>query len=65
MDENLRNFGYFRKLKEKRKQKTPMDEQMDFGWMIDYTCCTILWMKNTPTHPELAGWLAIAFQQKS
>jgi len=31
---------------------------MDFGWMIDYTCCTILWMKNTPTHPELAGWLA-------
>jgi glycopeptide antibiotics resistance protein len=29
----------------------------------------MIWMKNTPTHPELAGWLAgwlaVAFQQKS
>ncbi len=34
MDENLRNFGYFPKLKGKKKnKKTPMDEQN--RWTLD------------------------------
>jgi hypothetical protein len=39
-----------------------MDEYMDIVWMIDYTCCTIIWMKNT-RHTQ--SWKAVAFQQKS